>query len=71
MNTKQENKPIHRREYCDHCEEFIVLCGTCGNNCCNGGYGTVNGLEPETTIECPDCPSAYDIQSNGYYAKHH
>lgn len=32
----------------------MIVCGTCGNNTCNGGYGLVND---ET---CTDCPSAYE-----------
>lgn len=34
----------------------MIVCGKCGNNCCNGGYGVVDGKE------CPDCPSAYELQ---------
>ncbi|NCQ51530.1 hypothetical protein GW796_06470 [archaeon] len=56
-------KPKHYWEYCDHCETNVVICGTCGNNCCNGGHGEVIGAEPNTTIPCPDCPSAYDLQT--------
>jgi hypothetical protein len=33
-----------------------VRCKTCNNNCCNGGYGKINGEK------CKDCPDAYDIQ---------
>jgi hypothetical protein len=35
----------------------MVLCATCGNNCCNAGYGDVNGEK------CADCPEAYEHQS--------
>lgn len=34
----------------------MVICATCGNNCCNGGYGEGDGQK------CPDCPEAYDHQ---------
>lgn len=34
----------------------MVLCATCGNNCCNAGYGEVDGKK------CTDCPEAYDHQ---------
>lgn len=34
-----------------------VKCGKCGNNCCNGGYGTL-----PTGEECEACPSAYQKQ---------
>lgn len=49
MNVK------HYKSYCKLCKVQIVICGTCGNNTCNGGHGTINGKE------CPDCESAYDI----------
>ncbi len=51
----------HKLSYCDHCEMEIIVCGTCGNNCCNGGHGEVIGPEPGTTMECPDCNSAYEL----------
>jgi len=38
----------------------MVLCGKCGNNCCNGGYGEVDGKE------CDACPSAYEMQKAGW-----
>ena len=44
----------NRKEYCDHCEHDTIICGKCGNNTCNGGYGTVNGEQ------CDQCPSAYE-----------
>lgn len=50
MNSK------HILTHCNLCEEDTVVCATCGNNCCNGGYGEVNGQK------CPDCPEAYDHQ---------
>lgn len=31
----------------------MVICGTCGNNSCNGGYGEVDGKT------CADCEGAY------------
>lgn len=40
--------------YCTLCERDMVLCGVCGNNTCNGGYGEVNG------VDCKNCPSAYE-----------
>ncbi len=39
----------------------MVICGKCGNNCCNGGYGTL----PDGS-KCDACPSAYDMQDKGY-----
>lgn len=49
----------HKWSYCGLCEADVVLCGTCGNNCCNGGYGSIGGKD------CPDCPSAYETQERG------
>jgi hypothetical protein len=45
----------HYWHYCNHCEHDVVICGECGNNTCNGGYGEVDGEE------CGSCPSAYDL----------
>lgn len=37
----------------------VVICGACGNNCCNGTYGTApGGLHGS----CTYCPSAYEMQ---------
>lgn len=47
--------PDHEEGYCSHCNIYVILCGTCGNKTCTGGYGTVEGED------CPDCPSAYDL----------
>ncbi len=40
--------------FCSLCDRDVVICTTCGNNTCNGGYGTI-GDEP-----CTDCPQAYE-----------
>jgi hypothetical protein len=32
---------------------MVVICGKCGNNTCNGGYGEFGG------IKCDQCPDAY------------
>jgi hypothetical protein len=63
----------HTWDYCGLCRAPFVKCATCGNNCCNGGYGSIDGKE------CPDCPSAYEMQdstespvfSETYKAKRH
>ncbi len=53
-------KQEHYWTDCDFCEARTVICGECGNNCCNGGHGALaNGAE------CPSCPSAYDMQDAG------
>jgi len=44
----------HKFDYCRTCDTGIIICGYCGNNCCNGGSGD----------NCKDdCNEAYDIQS--------
>ena len=48
----------HRWEFCDHCDHDVVICGKCGNNTCNGGYGTIDGKE------CDECNSAYELYLN-------
>lgn len=46
----------HRWDVCSVCGPMVV-CGHCGNNCCNGG----------SNPECPDnCQSAYEKQTRGY-----
>jgi hypothetical protein len=49
-------KTKHKLSHCELCDTDMVICATCGNNCCNGGYGTVDG------VECTDCPEAYHFQ---------
>lgn len=53
-----ENPFGHRWDECPLCGP-MVTCGKCGNNCCNGGYGTFEGAT------CDACPSAYDMQDEG------
>ncbi len=48
----------HKWAYCGMCGE-TVICRTCGNNTCNGGFGMVNGYD------CFDCESAYEFMENG------
>lgn len=50
----------HKLYFCDHCNRHIHLCGTCGNNTCNGGYGTKDGKT------CPDCANAYELTDEYY-----
>lgn len=42
--------------YCDHCFRAYIICPKCGNNCCNGGRGEIDG------VECDVCPLAYEFQ---------
>lgn len=48
------------KSYCGTCDRNVIICGTCGNNTCNAGYGEVMGPEPDTNMPCPDCPAAYE-----------
>lgn len=50
----------HRWSDCGICGCRTVVCGKCGNNCCNGGYGDLPGGSP-----CDACPSAYETQYRG------
>ena len=54
-------------EFCNHCEVWMVLCPTCGNNCCNGSSG-----KHMRGVDC-DCDDAYAHQrkynKNMYQAK--
>ncbi len=54
-----ETTVAHYWSDCEMCGR-VVVCGKCGNNCCNGGYGTLpDGLK------CDACPSAYAMQNRG------
>lgn len=33
----------HTLSFCSHCECDMIVCADCGNNCCNGGTGDVDG----------------------------
>jgi len=52
----------HTYRWCSLCDVWTVVCGTCGNNACNGGEGSVDG-EP-----CPDCESAWQLYQKGLKA---
>jgi hypothetical protein len=63
-------------EYCGDCEAMFVRCPKCGNNCCNGGFGTVTkdkGLPTDrwdnTTKDCDVCNLAYEYQRLAREAK--
>lgn len=48
----------HKWDICGLCGPMVV-CGYCGNNCCNATYGEVDG---ET---CTHCEEAYSLQEQG------
>ena len=50
----------HTPGYCEQCHTTMLYCKTCGNNNCNGGYGTVDGTYNPDSDPCPDCPDCYD-----------
>jgi hypothetical protein len=54
------NQHGHFWAYCGHCQRPIVICGNCGNNCCNGGSG-----EYADGSKCEICNDAYDFQDLG------
>lgn len=50
----------HKWFLCTMCGP-AVLCGTCGNNSCNGGIGRVGGDVSRTDLpECPDCRASWE-----------
>jgi hypothetical protein len=56
----------HFWDYCALCQSEVVICGKCGNNCCNGGHGTL----PDGS-KCDACPSACEMQDKSdRYGKH-
>ena len=42
--------------YCELCKSSFVYCPKCGNNCCNAGYGKIDGKQ------CDVCELAYQYQ---------
>ena len=42
--------------YCELCDSTFVYCPKCGNNCCNGGSGELDGEK------CDVCELAYQYQ---------
>jgi len=61
----------HTLSHCNLCERDMVLCASCGNNCCNGGSGVSTGEDGRPiVVSCPDtCSEAYAHQDA--YAKDH
>lgn len=52
-----KNKEIEFKwGWCDLCRTAFIICPKCGNNCCNAGYGEINGKS------CDVCPLAYQYQ---------
>lgn len=64
----------HNGHFWDDCQSCgrMVVCGKCGNNCCNGGYGEIIGPDKVgdevVMIACDACPSAYEMQDEGEVA---
>lgn len=50
----------HKWSMCPQCGPMII-CGKCGNNCCNGGHGIL-----ADGSECTACNAAYDMQNTQY-----
>lgn len=51
---------LNYKQYCYHCDRDIIVCGKCGNNTCNGGYGELPTADPDIMVKCDQCPSAYE-----------
>jgi ribosome-binding protein aMBF1 (putative translation factor) len=47
-------------EFCPICEAYFIRCPKCGNNCCNGASGQVDGQE------CDVCELCYEFQELSY-----
>ena len=58
ISDNKDPLSLHYWSYCETCDDNIVKCGYCGNNCCNGGYGKL-----DDGSACPHCPSAYEKQN--------
>lgn len=56
--------PAHFWTDCEMCGRMVV-CGKCGNNSCNGGYGAL----PDGS-DCDACTFAYDMQDDGEPVQH-
>ena len=50
--------------WCTACHYWYIECPVCGNNCCNGTFGPLNGNEYDHT--CIDCERAYQYQHDHY-----
>lgn len=46
----------HYESFCGHCDYYVTICGACGNNSCNAGFGEVDGKP------CLDCITAYSFK---------
>jgi hypothetical protein len=53
----------HKFWFCKTCKRPTIICGYCGNNCCNGGCGGYKLVEKSIKyIPCIDnCKEAYEI----------
>jgi len=47
-------------EFCEMCGAYFIRCPKCGNNCCNGGCGEING------VQCDVCELCYQFQELSY-----
>ena len=55
----------HYWTYCRHCQTDVVICGKCGNNCCNGGRGETFGQLAGVMAPCDGCDEAYIMHNSG------
>lgn len=54
----------HHWDFCEMCDCNVVICGKCGNNTCNAGYGDLPDGTP-----CDACPSAYELSDREWLSK--
>lgn len=57
---EQHDQVIYKWAWCNQCDCATIICPHCGNNCCNGGSGRLDGEK------CPYCIDAYDYQRYMY-----
>ena len=48
-------------QWCEACKTWMLVCPRCGNNACNGGYGT--GMDGK---KCTLCPVVYEEQDKAW-----
>jgi DNA-directed RNA polymerase subunit RPC12/RpoP len=60
MGDQGDTAKGHRWVFCDDCRIETVICGTCGNNVCNGWSGEFDDGKGGV-MRCPDCESAYRL----------
>lgn len=48
----------YKFEWCSLCRVYFLRCPKCGNNSCNGGWGSIDGGQGN----CDECPKCYELE---------